>query len=70
MRWRRCRRDLQLALERAEEGRVEAAAERSEQERKLREERETVRARIEALAPGNHLAQRVLEAFTERYGER
>jgi hypothetical protein len=56
------RADLALAeksLERASTARDEQAALR-------RRERETLIARLDRLAAGNHLAEKLLEAFTER----
>ena len=69
---RRQARDHRTASARADLARAEESLERAataadEQASKRAHERDTLIARFDQLAAGNHLAQKLLEAFTERH---
>jgi hypothetical protein len=56
-------------LAEAQESLDQARGDRIKQEGLLKQERESVAARLERLAQGNHLAELAFQAFTERYDE-
>lgn len=62
---RRPRRDTATDLQDAQESLEQARAAREDQQRKREREQETVIARLDRLAADNHLAQLVIQAFTE-----
>jgi hypothetical protein len=65
MRIRR-RRNTEHDLKQAEES-LSSAREAHQEQRSRRRDEETLVERLDRLAAGNHLAERFLEAFTERH---
>lgn len=61
------RKRSQDDLATAEKSLAQASAARSEQASKREHEMDTLMTRLDRLAAGNHLAEKLLEAFTERY---
>jgi hypothetical protein len=65
---RKARPDTQRDLEAATESLAEATHARKEQESKRQKENTELLQRFEKIAQGNHLAEQLFRAFTERYG--